>query len=159
MIATPWQSDSWHGTAGMSLKQLNSLNKRMRTLAEDLRGLNSTGIIGLPTLLGSNASQDFYQLPPTLERCAATLEARMRVLGPKRQPVLNGNVAYLIALVEMQTGRPHDREVGELLGAILGCKWNPESLKTWRASHGALIETARDAVRDDPGATPPLPER
>jgi hypothetical protein len=76
MIATPWQSDSWQGTAGMSLRQLKDLIKCMRTLADDLRGLNSTGIIGLPTLLGSNASQDFYQLPPILQRCAATLEAR-----------------------------------------------------------------------------------
>ena len=165
MVKTPWQRDSWPGTAGMSLKKLRTVIGRMRALASDIERLNSTGIIALPRLLGSNASDEFYQLPKILQRCASILDARTSVLGPKRRPALNGNIAYLVAVVERDTSRPHDREVGDLLGALLGSQWNPESLKTWRASHCALIGSARRAVRDDQEATqplaaiPPLPER
>src|SRR5215510_7657355 len=83
MIANPWQSDSWHGTAGMSLRQLNALIKQLRALADEIKKLNSSAIIGLPALLGSNASQDFYQLPMILQRCAAKLQGHIISLGPK----------------------------------------------------------------------------
>jgi hypothetical protein len=131
---------------GLSRKQLKASIRRFRAVADTIEGINHK-TFGLLLLPPSGLAR-LRDLPGTLRIYADMLERPVAVLGSVRYPALHAWKFYLTHHVIGITSDPHDKEVAELIDAVLpeakrsedrkqcGAKlYDANAQKQWRRSH------------------------
>jgi hypothetical protein len=131
---------------GLSRKQLKASIRRFREVADTIEGINhkTFGLLLLPP----SGLAKLRDLPGMLRIYADMLERPVAVLGSVRYPALHAWKFYLTHHVIGITSHPHDKEVAELIDAVLpeakrsedrkqgGAKlYDANAQKQWRRSH------------------------
>jgi hypothetical protein len=158
--------DSWKRLLGArDARQIKNWIAQIRHCADLIERLNRSELIHLLAIESRNPKFALIHEPPSLPQrlrnYADNLEWARQLYGPKRAAHRNAWKACLTALVVESTGKPHDPEVGALIGAVQENKVgtnrgsarrvkgtsDAEAQKAWRSTHGPLIEQMRKRLR------------
>lgn len=143
---------------GLSRKQLKACIRRFRGVADTIELINHRGF-GL-LLLPPSGLRNLRDLPGTLRIYSDMLERPVAVLGSVRYPALHAYKFYLTHHVIEITSDPHDKEVAELIDAVLpagkrskdrkqgGAKlYDASAQKQWRLTHYRRTEEVLGVAR------------
>lgn len=108
--------ETWEFNVSRNLRKLKALFNRVRKCADDIESLNNTpfGVL----LLARKKAGHSWQLPEALREYCSRMENFTQTLGPKKRPILRTIISSVFQYVIEKTGRPHDRQVADLISAL-----------------------------------------
>jgi len=143
--------DSWINFCGMSLRKLRRSLEALRRCADATEAINRGFVV---SFVSTDPSYRWLRnLPMLLRRYAKQLELLTRIHGPKKHPLQHFLKANLVTYVRQTTGKWHDREVSNLISAVLNKpSYDEVSHRMWRRNHRALISIWQAPARRKPTA-------
>ena len=136
----PWFRDDWESLIGFgSTKELKAATKRIRKCADDIELINE-GSVMFALVVNNPKLAPFRSLPELLRLYCELVDPPYSIKPKKQRPILNLSKARLVEYVISATGRPCDREVAELISAVLNDPpdklYSEDAHRTWRHDQG-----------------------
>ncbi len=123
--------DNWKKLTGMTLDQTKRFIEAIRRTADGIQETHSHALGFL--LIQSESTKCLTHLPTFLRRYAQQLQAATKLFGPRKHAISKVWKCHLISHVLNATGKPHDKEVSELISAALnGQTYTADVHKVWR---------------------------
>jgi len=142
--------DDWESFTGTDLKGLKRLIDRIRKIAAELQTIN----MELGMLFIVSRQPHLVPLPKHLKEYARWLEASAKFAGPQKNLVQNLDIYDLTRNVHEKTKRWHDREVSELMSAVLAKpNYDEVAHRMWRNHHYDFLDSCARMLPPEPPPT------
>ena len=130
--------DDFREWVGVDRKTLRARLRRLRACADEIEEQH-LGIVGLLFQLSKQpAHAGWLDLPRRLREYSDVIERFghfIRPKGPRKGHAWHIRVSTIVHHVVDRTGKPHDKEVSELINAVLGKEYDVATHKMWRLEH------------------------